>query len=73
MKDLTKLEYFAVMAMQGMLSNSYQQDAIHQRPLSLSDHKEIALMAVQQAKHLMDAIRNQNIEDDNERRRHDAF
>lgn len=41
---LTKREYFAAMAMQGMLSNSYNDGA--SQPLSTASHDQIAQMAV---------------------------
>jgi len=38
---LTKREYFAALAMQGMLANSYQQDFLNQSPLSLASGSQI--------------------------------
>ena len=46
---LTKREYFAALAMQGLLANSYQQDFCNQTPLSLANNSEIATIAVLQA------------------------
>lgn len=50
---LTKREYFAALAMQGLLANSYQQDYLNQSPLSLASNIEIAEMAVKQADKLI--------------------
>lgn len=43
-EGLTKREYFAAMAMQGLLANSYN-DGVYQ-PLSTASHDQIANMAV---------------------------
>ena len=53
---LTKREYFAALAMQGLLANSYQQDYLNQNPLSLAVANEIAEMAVKQADYLLAAL-----------------
>lgn len=44
---LTKREYFAAMALQGLLSNSYNDGAT--QPLSTASHDQIAQMAVSSA------------------------
>jgi len=55
---LTKLEYFSIMALQGLLSNSYN-DGVTQ-PLSTATHIEIAKMAVSQAEVLIKALNKEN-------------
>lgn len=51
---LTKLEYFSAMAMQGMLSNSYQSNGC--QPLSVATRHQIAELAVDQAKAILKRI-----------------
>lgn len=46
---LTKREYFAAMAMQGMLSNSKESDPSSEWVLSYATRHEIAKMSVEQA------------------------
>lgn len=53
---LTKREYFAAMALQGMLANSYHQDFLNQTPLSLASKNQIASLAVDQANSLIEAL-----------------
>jgi hypothetical protein len=48
---LTKLEYFAAAAMQGLLANSYNDGVI--QPLSTANSNDIAEMSVQQAMKLI--------------------
>jgi hypothetical protein len=48
---LTKLEYFAGLAMQGLLANSYSNGA--NQPLSEASRHEISELAVDQAKSLI--------------------
>lgn len=54
-RGLTKLEYFAAMAMNGMLANSYSNGAA--MPLSEASRREIAELAVDQAKALLARLR----------------
>jgi len=58
---LTKREYFAAMAMQGMLANSAAQDAFNQRPLSYANYVEIADLSVKQADELVLAFLISNL------------
>jgi hypothetical protein len=53
---LTKREYFAALAMQGMLANSYGPDGGLQ-PLSTANGEQIADMAVAQADLLIKRLR----------------
>ena len=59
---LTKREYFAALAMQGMLANSYQQDFLNQSPLSLASGSQIAQMAVGQADALIQSLEGRRVE-----------
>jgi len=59
---LTKREYFAALAMQGMLANSYQQDFLNQSPLSLASGSQIAQMAVGQADALIQSLEGRPVE-----------
>ncbi len=52
---LTKREWFAGIAMQGLLVNSYEK---HQNPLSEANRHQIALLAVEQADALIYALNN---------------
>lgn len=54
---MTKREYFAAMAMQGLLANSFQ-DGINE-PLSHANNTQIAGMAVDQADCLLQALEEQ--------------
>ena len=51
---LTKLEYFAAMALQGLLANSYASDDVH--VLSRANRHEMAAMAVEEARALISAL-----------------
>lgn len=53
---LTKREYFAAFAMQGMLANSFSNGA--SQPLSEASRHEIALLAVEQADALIVYLNN---------------
>jgi len=55
MNTLSKREYFAAMAMQGMLANSYSAEDL-KKPLSFATSIEIAEMAVDQADELLRAL-----------------
>lgn len=52
--DITRRDYFASMALQGLLANSFS-DGINQ-PLSTASSTEIAAMAVEQADRLIAAL-----------------
>lgn len=58
-EGLTKREWFAAMAMQGFLANSYSDGTT--RPLSTVNRHEIANMAVEQADALMIRLRRKGI------------
>jgi len=51
---LTKREYFAAFAMQGMLANSFNDN--HKMPFSYADHAQIAYMAVSQTDQLIEEL-----------------
>ncbi|MCP3966603.1 MAG: hypothetical protein GY718_09675 [Lentisphaerae bacterium] len=51
---ISRLDYFAAHAMQGLLANSFQDG--QNQPLSLANSMEIASMARDQAKHLIKAL-----------------
>jgi hypothetical protein len=53
-KGLTKREYFAALAMQGMLANSYGDG--YNMPLSRASSDEIAVMSAFQADSLIKAL-----------------
>lgn len=57
---LTKREFLAAMAMQGILANSYQQDFLNQTPRSLASKNQIADLAVDQADALIEALSKGN-------------
>lgn len=61
---LTKREYFAAIAMQGLLANSYQQDFLNQSPLSLASNEEIAKMAINQADKLILFLEEEELQND---------
>lgn len=51
---MNKLEVYSLSCIQGLLSNSFN-DGLHQ-PIALADYKEMAEMAVSQAKALMEEL-----------------
>lgn len=53
---LTKREYFAAMAMQGILANSAEQSYSNQQPCSFLSIQEQAQMAVQYADALLSEL-----------------
>jgi hypothetical protein len=57
---LTKREYFAAIAMQGFLSNSYNDG--HSKPYSLANYSEIATLSVKQADSLIAALNGEESE-----------